>query len=297
MKQKPIALLLPSGQNFRSSIIHKLDKFVSIIQSGDYLEARTKQTKLQTSTPYFPIGNSLTSDITNMNRQKYIRPLPLLIILLALISCESTKKKTGFLPKEYSYPIEQIGNGKTLVYRKVGATNQTSFKDLQLITEPGGQFLLSKQYSADAKFDSSKTTIDNKLIETFTFLLSDTTDNKQLPIKGEIKEDKVIDNGTKFGQSVYKIVYTGNENVVTISSVEEYLKDTILTWQDEQLDCIVTSMKSKIEFSNTTNPFAKQEIEYKGDSYFAKGIGLIRYTSQTKNDFSIWELIESKDTK
>ena len=205
--------------------------------------------------------------------------------------------KPGFLPKDYRFPTNQIGKGKTFIYSKVGVTNQTSFKDLLFINEPSGQFLLSKQYSAVAKFDSSKTSIDNKLVETFTFMSPDNSDNEHLPIKGEIKDDKVIDNGRKLGQRVSIITYAGNENVILINSKEEYLKDTVLVWKGKQLDCIVTNMKSTIEFSSKTNPFAKQEIEYNGNSYFGKGIGLIRYTSQTKKDFSIWELIEIRNTK
>lgn len=232
-----------------------------------------------------------------MNKEKYKQKILLLLILPAFISCGSKSEKTGFLPKDNYFPIDQIGNGKTFIYNKVGATNQTSFKDLKLITGSGGQFLLSKQYTSDVKFDSSKTSIDSRLIETFTFMSPDNSDNKHLPIKGEIKEDKVIDNGTKFGQRVSKIIYTGNENVVTIKTEEEYLKDTVITWQGKQLECIVIHMKSTVEFSSKSNPLAKQEMAYNGDSYFVKGLGMIRYTSQTKKDFSIWQLVDIKDAK
>jgi hypothetical protein len=218
----------------------------------------------------------------------------LLMMFPTFISCGSPKERTDFLPKEYRFPTKKIGSGKTFVFSKVGAENETSLKDLQLITESGKQFFLSKQYSDEAKFDSSKSS-DIKLIETFTFMSPDNSNSTHLPIKGEIKEDKIIDNGTKFGQSVSKIVYTGNENIVTINSQEEYLKDTVLTWQGKQMNCIVTRMKSTIEFTSKKNPFAKQDIEYSGDSYFAKDIGVVRYTTQTKKDFSIWELTEIKD--
>ena len=232
-----------------------------------------------------------------MNKQKHIRILLSLMTLSAFISCNSAKEKTVFFPKDYLFPIDQIGSGKTFVYSNVEAMNQTSYKDLKLITESGVKIILSKQYSNEEKFDSSKTSVDNKLIETFTFMSPDNSKIGHHPIKGEIIEERVFESRLKFGERISTISYSGKENVVTIKSEEKYLKDTILTWQGSQLSCIVIRRKSTIGFYSKIIPIAKQELKYNGDSYYAKGIGLIRYTTQTKKNFSTWELIEIKDTK
>jgi hypothetical protein len=225
-----------------------------------------------------------------MNKLKRAGIFLFFIVFLFNVSCSSEKESNSFLPKEYRFPIDQIGDGKTFVFRKVGFPDQISMKDVEIVKESGNEFLISKQYSKDAVFDSSKRTIDGKLIESLTYMMGNSK-----PVKGIIQEDKIIKNGSRYGQKVFKVKYEYAGRNAIINSTEEFLKDTILAYQGEMLSCVVTKLNSTIQFWEEKNPNSKQKILYSGKSFFAKGNGMIRYTSKTEDDFSTWELLEIKN--
>ncbi len=240
-----------------------------------------------------------------------------ILSLSTFISCsshneksETNKEKTEFLPKECIYPNDKIGNGKTFVYSKVGAKDETVFQDLKLITESGVQYRIEKLYTSSSNYDSSKYNIENKLLESFTFILSDISDNKYLshppkfknfhtqnyfPVRGELKENTYTENGKIFSRKT-SVIYTKGDSSLTSHDTEEYLKDTVFTWQGKQLDCIVSTRKRISEFSTKTNPLALYTIEDIGVYYSAKGVGVVRYTNKRNNVFGIMDLVEIKDT-
>ncbi|MGE0637647.1 MAG: hypothetical protein AB7G44_15885 [Bacteroidia bacterium] len=241
--------------------------------------------------------------------------LPVLIIALA--ACNNQNKtaedKTSYndstLWKDYSYPIDQIGKGKTLVYKRVGEKNADIFEDVHLISELGKQYLISKFYASSMNYDSSKYDINGKLIESYTFMLSGISDNVYLshppiiqnfhvqnyfPVKGVILQDTLIDTEKKLKKHIRQIVYLKNDTSITFKDEVEYLKDTVITWQGKQYDCIVTTGKRIIEHAN--KDYTMHYTNESGVSYFAKGIGIIRYTRNTHNNsVKIIELVEIKD--
>lgn len=225
------------------------------------------------------------------------RLLLYLLLFQFVVSCNSKKEAGRFLPKEYAFPLEQIGDGKTFVYGNVDDSSQTSMMDLELITESGTQFLLSKQYSGDFVFESSKSTVDGKLIESTNYLIGHNFFGGNLPVKGIIQENKIIENTSKYGQQAIKVKYRHGDITATINSTEVYLKDTVLTWKGKSLNCIVTRLNCTIEFSDKTGSYSKQKLSYSGKFYFAKKYGLIRYTIKNKDGFSRWELLEIKNKK
>lgn len=213
-----------------------------------------------------------------------------IFLVTSIPGCISTKKITSFIPNDYQFSENQIGNGKTFVYQKIG-TNEHTYRDLVKKNEAGKTYVINRQYALDKTFDSSKRLAD-KLIETYIFIF----DNGR-QIKGDIKEDTTIRNKTKFGLRLQRITYNASDFIVTRISKQEFLKDTSIIWEGKQLDCIAINATYVAEFQSNVNMFLKQESLSSGILYFARGLGLIRYTISFKEENYIWELKAVKDIK
>jgi hypothetical protein len=245
-----------------------------------------------------------------------MRNIVLVIPVIVFVSCKNEIPNTddplidnGDSAMHYSFPIEQIGKGKTFVYRPAGTKDADMYKDIQLIDDNENQYLVSKLRTDFINFDFSKSTLDGALAENYTYIslaplpqflppfsapdgyLTLQYDSFS-PIKGEILEDTVFDTGKKIKNRSTKIVYIQRDSVLTYDDEEEYLKDTIFTWQGKTYDCIVTAIKRTTEFSSKAYPSKKHTLYESGTYYFAKGIGLVRYTNQRNDKFEVVELVE-----
>jgi hypothetical protein len=244
-----------------------------------------------------------------MINQKQIQ-LFLLLAVLAFASCQSHKETESvgekksqrkiqrFIPEEYRYPLNKIGNGKTFVYKTMGTLNDSLFYDVQLTTEAGTKYLLVTLYTSRIKLDSFKLTTEDNPIEIFKFRSPDLSDTSRQCIQGEIKEDTVIDNGTKLGKLFYNVAYAGKTDKLTINTEGEYLKDTILPWQGKQISCIVIKTKDKREIGPKLIPLLSREIgRNSGELFYAKGIGRLQFTWQNKEKLTQWQLVDIRDLK
>ena len=238
-----------------------------------------------------------------MIKQKQIQQLSLLIAVLAFASCQphnqnkSAEEKQRFIPIEYRYPTDKIGNGKTYVYTKAGDSNDTVYNDLHLITENGIQYFLVTRYNTTAKLDSMKLTTWDKEVEVFSFRSPDFSDTNVVCLRGEIKEDTIIDNGTELGKYLYRVVYLGEKNKVTVRTEEEYLKDTVLLWNGREVNCIVVRATGDKEFAMRGFPFLSRDLKDTDDICYAKGIGMLQFTMRSEDGLVKWELVDLRDMK
>ena len=216
----------------------------------------------------------------------------LLIIFSSTIgACSRKKKRINFYPSEYRFPDSSIGNGKTFIYRNLKDTNNLRFDDFKIITEGKRDYMLVRQYSRKSTIDSAKYALDGQLIESYIFM----PDTPVYKLKGVIIKNEIIDDGSRLGKGISIIEFKAYEhNVITIRGEEYFLKDTVINWKGHMLDCIKTRQTIWIKWENNRDS-TTENTEKVSEGYFAKGIGLIRYSGNFQGRSDTMELSEIRD--
>ena len=215
----------------------------------------------------------------------------LIIFSSTITACSHKKKKINFYPSEYRFPDSNIGNGKIFIYRNVKDTNELQFQDCKIITEGERDYLLAKQYNRESTIDSAKYAIDGQLIESYIFM----PDTPVYKLKGVIVKNEIIDDRSRLGKGISIIEYKAYGNIITIRGEEYFLKDTVINWKGHILDCIKTRQTIWMKLENNRDPSTTENTEKVSEGYFAKGIGLIRYSGSSQGRSATMELIEIRD--
>jgi hypothetical protein len=212
--------------------------------------------------------------------------LLIIIISISLLSNCAKKSNDFFLPKEYTYPIDSIGEGKTFIYKN-DKTGEQTYEDYKVI-ESGGQKSLSVlSYHENGKSDSAIMK-DGRRVEEYNFFFS----GNPPMIKGKIIQDTVIKDGGKFGKYISVITYNSDSLIRIVSSTETYIKDTSILWNGISLPSLLMQGEGTINITSTDTSVSLYSTS---NFYYAKGIGLIRYTIAFKDhlgndNYSVWEL-------
>jgi hypothetical protein len=206
-----------------------------------------------------------------------------LILLFTAVSCSTGDK--SFIPKEYSYPEKNIGEGKTFIYQKEGTTEQSTTK-LGILKEGGRTYLINRHFTPDNKVIDSSVALGDKIIAFYSF-----NNKKGIPLPAEVKLDTVMRNGNKYGVRTRRMLFKTDEYATDNTSDQEYVKDTIMLWKGKKIDCIEMKATSSTQLYLNVEG-APQQIQSTHLVYFGKGLGLIRYTSQFRNEYYVFNLIE-----
>ncbi len=205
-------------------------------------------------------------------------------------SCLSSKNGETFIPKEYQFPDDSLLMGKTFSYNKT-ESNEKNFTDLRLNVIGDKKYLVSRQYSSDKLFDSV-ITVEDKTKDIYSFSFDDGR-----PLKGEIIQDTIIKNGTKLGLRIKRTIFKVKDYTSDNLSRLEYLKDTAIVWQKRKIDCIVMTATSTTQLINSTDNSARQELTSYHNLYYGKYIGLLKYSTNFKDEHYSFDLVEVRDTK
>ena len=215
------------------------------------------------------------------------------LLLLSYIFKCSDNNPGNFIPEEFEYPDSKIGAGKTFVYRN-NLTKQQAFEDRKIFNINGQHFLVLKRYNSISVSDSIKL-LNGKAIEVYTFMNGN-------PIKEETLEDTVMNNGQRLGIHLEQSRYLADQLLYTITSKEQFLKDTTAVWANNQLPCIVIQTNTKVEIKVNLDTSLHHAIEVFSKLYYAKSIGLIKYSIQFtdhtgKDNYGLWELEDIKNIR
>jgi len=219
-----------------------------------------------------------------------------LFILTTNFSKCSGQKYSDFIPKEFRYPDSKIGAGKIFIYED-SITKQRRFENLRILNSNGKQFKTTKSYDSISISDSIKS-FNGRVVERYNFFLN----KGGSPIKAEDLEDTVINNGHRLGSHLSQIRYETDALIYTASSKEEFLKDTTITWQGNQLPSLVLFGNSKVEIKAKADTSVSQVLEVHLKFYYAKYLGLIQYSIQFtdhtgKENHGLWKLKRIDDMK
>ncbi len=185
-----------------------------------------------------------------------------LIYILTLMAIGCSEKNESIAITRYNYPTNKLGDGKIFIYRNKKTLSQT-YTDNKIIEENGDKIILSKQYS-------------------------DSLDKEAELIKGEILRQEQLDSGEalEFRYKLPTNIYN------TIKTKDQFIKDTVLVWGEQQIDCKKYIGQIEMKTEHTWIPFIGQERKSIATKYYGKDLGLIKYITDTWNGRTEWELIE-----
>jgi hypothetical protein len=222
-----------------------------------------------------------------------MRLLTSIFLIIFFMSCVG-QISSYFIPKEFEYPDDSIGNGKTFIYRDI-VNKQNAYLDIRLFNIGTKKLRSFVQHNPNLIRDS-EIICDGKRVE-FYYQLS-TVDPKMS--KGEDIVDKIINDGGKFGRHISSRTFHDNVIILKISVEENVIKDTSILWMGNYLGCIETQKEGKIEIRSSKYPTLNFDGNLLSKCYYAKRIGIIRYSMAYKdrkkeNHYIMWDLSSIED--
>lgn len=197
---------------------------------------------------------------------------------------------------EFQYPESKIHSGKTFIYED-SLTKKQTFESLQFRNINGKKLKVSKSFDSNSISDSV-IYFGNGITEHYNFFMN----KNGSPVKGDMLQEKVTRNGHRLGIYSAQIRYITDDLIFTTTTKEEFLKDTIITWQSNQITSLVISTNSTIEIKVKADTILSHMIEVHSRLYYSKNVGLIRYSVQFtdhtgKDNYTLWKLARIDDMK
>jgi hypothetical protein len=192
-----------------------------------------------------------------------------------------------FVPKEYLYPEDSLLKGKLFVMANEG-DGLLNYSEKKVSITALGRVLMERRYGGNSV--DSTIYLNNRMIETYSNLY----DHRLL--KGEIIHDTLIQDGTRFGEDFQETIYHTSKSDVDISSHSHFLKDTIIGWNQLKLECFVVVGEHEIKNKPHNDPAAIKAFTLFNTTYFAKGIGLIRFTTEFNSEMAAFNLKEIRSS-
>jgi hypothetical protein len=220
--------------------------------------------------------------------------LLLLIILIIFFQSCHRQKLGAFIPKEFYYPDDSIGSGKTFTYHD-SANNKYKYTDLKLIYSENKKLIVFVSYDSILTRDSV-IELNHKVIDWYKQLGAyDST-----LVKAEGLVDMTIDDNSRLGKNKISIFFQNDIISEKISTEKIFVKDTSMIWNGKYFDCLIMESNGKFEIRSHKYPSLNYNLNAIHYSYFAKGIGQIEMSDKYrdrkgKNHFDEWYLSSIKD--
>jgi len=196
------------------------------------------------------------------------------------------------VPADYLYPLEQIGMGKKFIYHKSNYS-EISLSLLRTLKQENKDYRTVVNYEGDIQVDSSKYTANGELVELYAFYMS----GDQSKTKARIELDTILTNENKEKERRTRLVYDTDFNTYLVNTQMVSVSDTSILWKGKPVFCKVIKNKTETFMIPKTGADSSRRYRYNsfGSTYYGKGIGIMRYTLQSKDNNDSWDLRDIKD--
>ena len=181
----------------------------------------------------------------------------------------TSKHTSSFIPSEYMFPDEEIGNGKTFIYVDSSNSEEHS-QDHYFGYNNGQKCRIVRAYSSTGTNDST-IYINHKLVESYSrfFYRDELT-------RAAILQDTIVQNGKRLGKNILIVKFESESRLLTIRTQSEFLKDTIFNWKGRMLPTIAiqTTYNSTMHWKSEKEVDTSFKIEI--ITYEAKRTGTVR---------------------
>ncbi len=219
-----------------------------------------------------------------------------LLTIILLSNCSSDKEPIKRLVG-YEYPLDSLREGKIFVYKK-NVPNEYYFVEQKLIKENDVEYILNESYDLKEKVSASKFKLTNEgieEIETYLYRYPDSLKNEYQKDKGEILESKNITDGQKYRGSFIKMKILTSGNIRgNMTAQQIFIREDKLKFNGQDLDVLVFTNDITVKAWHRFVPFFSSETTYTGENYYARELGLVKYSTNTDSEKFEWTLKEIK---
>jgi hypothetical protein len=224
---------------------------------------------------------------------------PYFIVVLFLAGCFSRREPISRL-KEFEYPMDSLLSGKIFVYRK-NLPGEFTFTEARLVKENGTDFLVYEMYDAKKKISAEKFAITNdgtEQIDAFFYDYPDSTSNEFEKVRMEIVESTNIDDGLKYSGLRREMEGTSsNDFTGEMEMRHRFIREDSIEILGQHIDALVFTNDVRVKAWYRYLPFFSSETTYTGEYYLARGLGVVKYSSNTEKEKSEWTLQEIRSVK
>jgi hypothetical protein len=222
-----------------------------------------------------------------------MRPMVFIPLFILFASC-SRQKMSRFIPKDYEYPTDSIGGGKTFVYHD-SLHNEDTYVALRSFLRGNDTVQSYTRYNAKRTLDSQIIKND-RLIETYYALSS----LYPTLYKGEAIVEETTNDGTKLGTGKISYAYRNDTITATLVSESHFLKDTAVLWKGNLLPCLVIQSNRVSEVHSEKYARLNYTSKTLFVGYIAKNLGGIKFTLSVTDrtntvHYSVWDLTAIED--
>jgi hypothetical protein len=197
----------------------------------------------------------------------------------------------------YEYPLDSLRDRKIFVYKK-NVPNEYYFVEQKLIRENDTEYILNESYDLKQKISAGKFRITKdgiEEIETYLYRYPDSLKNEYQKDKGEILESKNITDGQKYRGSFIKMKILTSGNIRgNMTAQQTFIREDKLPFNGQDLDVLVFTNDITVKAWHRFIPFFSSETIYTGENYYARGIGLVKYSTNTDTEKFEWTLVDIK---
>lgn len=208
-----------------------------------------------------------------------VKVLAFLLVIAFCVSCNSVESIETL--GEYDIPISP--SLKELRYAFVVSPESDTIVHHYFLNYDSNIYTISQfnYLNGEPSFERHYQIISGrkKLLKEFYYEYPGETNDTVQKIEGEIINFKSTNNERKYEDLKVDLSFTNTLGFRTVfSETEEYEKDTTLLWKNELHEAIkfkyTTSKRTFIKYL----PFIGSPNNSSGGSYYARGVGLVRYT-------------------
>lgn len=215
----------------------------------------------------------------------------ILLFTLITVACSHSQEEPLESMAPYQYPKDEIGTGKTFIYRKLGGKEQINVI-LKVIEKEGVEYFVNVMGNEQVMFDSTIYSMDDpaKFLEIYRYEY-DSLNNFEGLTKASVAEEEYFSNGTPYGGRKLEIVFEAGNIKSTIEAAENFVKDTVYYWNGTERQALYFEHKTKLSISHSNSPVSRELLNYTGYTIFAKGPGIVKYGENIDGELSEYELI------
>lgn len=167
--------------------------------------------------------------------------------------------------------------------------------------ENGVDYLVYETYNTKQKLSSDKFIVSNnssQFIETYLYTYPDSLKDDYQKDKGEILEVKNLNDGLKYRGTLIKTKnLTSGKFSCSAVTRERFACEDIFQLKDRNVDVLVFSSETEAKAWLKLFPLFSTKTKYIGENYYARGLGLVKFSMGTDTEYSEWTLIKIKDLK
>lgn len=232
--------------------------------------------------------SGLQEAFSRTTRSVAITFLMALLGIILLTGCDRPEPLERIV--EYEYPLDSLTAGKVFTYREQ-ANDKVIFIKRKKVEENGILYVEEETYNEQILISSAKVSVNARDMRCVAYCEYVQMDTGLVKVPAEMKECKNVRDGKKYRSTHYAWVMSMKKYWRRFSSDEVFEREDTVHVEGAVVDVLVFRTSTRYTLKNRYFPFTT-EIEENGfgETYYARNLGVVRFTENGMGDNRLWKL-------